>query len=132
MSPFESKIRLLCVDDCAQLISAWVRLVQNQTDIEMAGTLDRADNLVEFVQSNHPSVVLMDVTMDGKDPLDALAELRIACPDVRTIIYSGRSEPALIARAMQAGACAFIDKGCMPSKILEAIRRVSRGEIIHA
>ena len=68
--------------------------------------------------------------MDGKDPLDALAELRVVCPEVRTIIYSGRSEPELVARAMKAGAQGFLDKGRSPTKILDAIRRVSRREIV--
>lgn len=128
MSHVESKIRLLCVDDSEQLTSAWVRLVGNQHDMEMAGTLASADQLIEAVQSKQPSVVLMDVSMNGKDPLDALAELRQVCPEVHTIIYSGRSEPELIARAMQAGARAFVDKGRSPVKILDTIRRVSRGE----
>lgn len=128
MSDAESKIRLLCVDDSEQLTSAWVRLVGNQHDMEMAGTLASADQLIEVVQSKQPSVVLMDVGMSGKDPLDALAELCEACPEVHTIIYSGRSEPELIARAMRAGARAFLDKGRSPVKILEAIRRVARGE----
>lgn len=121
------RIRVLCVDDSVHLTAAWERLINAQRDMELAGTLSSADTLLETAQGCRPSVVMMDVSMDGRDPLDALVDLCERCPEVRTVIYSGRSDPEIIDRAMQAGAVAFVDKAKPPSHLLEVIRRVARG-----
>jgi DNA-binding NarL/FixJ family response regulator len=94
--------------------------------MELAGTLPNADTLIETATSCRPAVIMMDVTMSGRDPLDALAHLRACCPEIRTVIYSGRSDQAIIDRATQAGAEAFVDKAKPPSHLLEVIRRVAR------
>jgi two-component system response regulator DesR len=123
-----AKIRVLCVDDSVHLTSAWERLIKAQPDMELAGTLTCADELIETAKRLQPSLVMMDLTMAGRDPLDVLVELKAALPDVQTVIYSGRNDDDLIERAMQAGAAAFLDKGKPPTHILQAIRRVARGE----
>lgn len=121
------RIRVLCVDDSTHLTAAWTRLINAQPDMELAGTLSSADALIATAEDCRPSVIMMDVSMDGRDPLEALVELRARCPDVRTVIYSGRSDPEVVDRAKRAGAEAFVDKAKPPAHLLEVIRRVARG-----
>lgn len=121
-------IRVLCVDDNAKLAAAWDMLVRMQPDMELAGVLESADTLVARALELRPDVVLLDLTMDGRDPLDAAAELRRTLPSARVLIYSGYSEQALIDRAMDAGAWGFVCKDDEPDRILAAIRAVARGE----
>jgi two-component system response regulator DesR len=122
------RIKVLCVDDSPELTSAWTRFFALHPDIEIVGVLDRADSLPAAVQDKTPDVVLLDLTMDGRDPLDVLEELSRINPDVRVLICSGRNEADLIARAMDAGAWGFVDKSEEPQQVLEAIRRTARGE----
>lgn len=132
MDTHTSKIRVLCVDDSIHLTSAWERLIRAQPDMELAGTLTCADHLIEAVNDLRPHLVMMDLSMSGRDPLDVLVELKSSSPEVHTVIYSGRSDVDLVERAMQAGARAFLDKGKPPSQILDALRRVARGEALLA
>jgi two-component system, NarL family, response regulator DesR len=124
----DRRIKVLCVDDSAELTSAWTRFFALQGDIETVGVLDRADDLPAIAETKSPDVVLLDLTMDGRDPLDVVAELSQTHPDVRVLICSGRSDGDLIARAMDAGAWGFVDKAEEPQQVLDAIRRASRGE----
>jgi DNA-binding NarL/FixJ family response regulator len=120
------QIRLLLVDDNKRLTSAWERLIGQQPDMELVGTLDRADGLVGAAQEKSVDVILIDLTMEGRDPLEAVAEVTRECPGIHTLIYSARSRSEWHDQAKRAGAKDFLDKADDPNAILEAIRRVSR------
>lgn len=121
-------IKLLLVDDNKRLTEAWERLIAKQPDMQSVATLDRADALLSAVRSLNPDVVLIDLTMDGRDPLEALAELSRECPEVLTIVYTGQSRSPWEERARQAGAREFLDKAESPTAVLQAVRRLARGE----
>lgn len=120
-----SPIRVLFVDDNERLTAAWARLIAQQADMSLAGTLHSADELVTTA-SGGVDVVLIDLTMDGRDALDAIAELSRVCPEVRTVVCSGQSRDPWEQRAKLAGAAEFVDKIEPPATILETIRRVAR------
>lgn len=120
------KIRLLLVDDNRRLTSAWERLVGRQPDMTLVGTLECADELMKVAREQDAHVVLIDLTMDGRDPLDAISELARECPKIRTLIYSAHSRSEWHDKVRQAGADDYLDKADDPAEILEAIRRVAR------
>src|SRR5437879_5558032 len=124
----QRRIRVLCVDDSRRLTDAWARLFRLQPDLDLVGALPNADTLIEAAGAQRPDVVLMDLTMDGRDPLEALAELSRLHPEVRVIICTGHCDPELIARVLDAGAWGCIRKTQEPGAIMDAIRRVAEGK----
>ena len=123
------RIRVLCVDDSTRLTEAWARFFRMQSDIELVGTLPSADELLETLERLRPQVVLMDLTMDGRDPLDAIASATRRHPEVRIIVCTGRTDAEELCRAVDAGAWGCINKGHGPAEILDAVRRVARGQM---
>ena len=127
----EQVIRVLCVDD-NPLVADGVRIrLQLERDghrFEWAGHLQNADELVATVRRTLPHVVLLDIDMPGKDAMAALSELAEAAPEVRTIILSGYSREDYLDRAVEAGAWGYISKNDAPEQIVEAVRRVMRGQ----
>lgn len=124
-------IRLIVVDDEPKIREAWKMLVAATDDIVTAGSLATADRLCDEVRSVQPDVVLLDLTMPGKDSLVALAETIAACPATRVVVYSGRTDACLRRQAAEAGASAFADKLDQPSKILDTIRRLACMPALH-
>ena len=127
----EQVIRVLCVDD-NPMVADGVRIrLQLESDghrFEWAGHVQNADELVATVRRTLPHVVLLDIDMPGKDAMAALAELAEAAPEVRTIILSGYSREDYLDRAVEAGAWGYISKNDAPEQIVEAVRRVMRGQ----
>ena len=77
-------MRLLHVDDNpaeAKLVALTATL---EPDLEYVGALDCADDLIAEVKARKPDVVLMDMRMDGKDPLEAIQDLVQAYPQIQT------------------------------------------------
>lgn len=123
-------IKLVCCDDSDRLTAAIERLLNMQPDIEVVGTLGSADALVDSVRELKPNVVLMDLTMAGREPLKAVADLVECCPESKVIVYSGHSDPRAADAAIEAGAWGYVHKHDAPDQLISAIRRVVKGEVV--
>lgn len=124
-------IRVLWVDDSPDLLSAYSRLVQRTPGLEMIGTLLSADDLVSESTRLAPDVVVIDLTMPGKEPLSAVTELSGAMPNIRSIVFSGYDDRETVKNAVDAGAWGLVPKlkGGLPGDVLGTIRRVINGEM---
>ncbi|HYD00244.1 MAG TPA: response regulator transcription factor [Phycisphaerales bacterium] len=133
-SPGTSKIRVLCVDDHADIPEMLGRCIAAEDDMECAGALHTADNLAAEVRQTRADVVLLDMTMPGKDPLEALREVSVAAQSAgrspRVIAYSGHDDSQSIERAMNAGACGYLSKDAEVTVVLAAIRDAMRGSAL--
>ena len=118
------RIRLLLVDDSLDLAMALHASLRDHASIESIGYVDDSERILEVVDEKRPDVVLLDLTMPGPDPLDAVRALRGQGAAVKVIAFSGYDDDATIANARAAGADSFLRKTTEPSEIADAVRRV--------
>lgn len=123
-------IKVLCVDDNLAVAGMFALSIAQERDMEHVGTLHRADGLGAAIAEKRPSVVLLDVSMPGRAPLEVLSEVSASFPDTRVIVCSGYEDTELISKAIEAGAWGYISKDSSPEEILRAIRDVSAGRIV--
>ncbi len=125
------KIRVLCVDDNRDITTVLRRCIEHEPDMECVGTPHSADDLVSQVNEGRPDVVLLDMTMPGKNPLAALRELLAVAVGgrrgVRAIVFSGSDDQEVVDMAVEAGACGFLSKDAQAPQILRAIREAAQG-----
>jgi len=124
------RLRVLCVDDDVEVVEALRLLLTGEPGYEWMGALTTANDLVAVACDHRPHVVLLDVDMPGRDPLDVLAEMTVACPDVRVVVLSGHVRRALVNRAITAGAWGYVAKADGEGAMLDAIRAVAGGEFV--
>ncbi|MBC7771972.1 MAG: response regulator transcription factor [Pyrinomonadaceae bacterium] len=124
------RIKVLLVDDDFGLRTAWEKLIRTQKDMELVCSLDRADEVVSIALDTKAQVVLLDLTMGGRDPLEVVAELVEQSDAVRVVVYSGHSDQRTVQLAIDAGAWGFADKLDPPLDVLETLRVVARGEVV--
>ena len=118
------RIRLLLVDDQPAIrrgLRMWLEL---QPDVEIVGEADSGQAAVEAVLALRPDIVLMDVEMPGMDGVAATAAVRAAAPGTAVVVQSLHEDAPTRARALAAGAAAFVGKGTGEVELLEAIRRL--------
>ncbi len=120
--PDTNRTRVLIVDDspraCASLRSLLAAYSEHTEIQEARSGLEALDRMDEFV----PDVVCIDIEM--LDGVDATRVIKTHAPSVRVIALSMSSEYR--ARALAAGADAFVSKGDPPSALLETLARVAR------
>jgi two-component system response regulator NreC len=115
------RARVLLVDDFPRFIAAMQRLlVQHGYDI-VGSAADGVQAIGEAVRLQ-PDVVLLDLFMPKMNGIDACRELTRLHPDARVIVLSAEADPDLRQAALDAGACAFVDKQAIGTDLLPAIR----------
>lgn len=124
-----AKTRILVVDDSDDLASMLSVLLGGEPDMECAGRLSSADALAGVLAERRPDVVLMDLTMPGRDPLDAMADASARFPESRFIVLSGYDDPRRVDEAVDRGAWGFVSKHGDMEKLLGAIRAVASGQV---
>lgn len=123
-------VRILWVDDSPDLLRVFTKLLTKTPGFEVVGTLLQADNLVAEAGRLTPDVVMLDLTMPGKCPLEATTELSAAHPEIRTIIFSGYDDEETVRTVIKAGAWGLVPKlkGGEPGDVVAAVRQVLGGE----
>jgi len=118
------RIRVLIVDDSADITRLLARQMRDQIDLMCVGTLPSATGLIKAVRTYGADVVLMDLSMPGPATLPAITALMDAVPACRVIIFSGYDDDASVQAALDAGACALVSKSMKAQGILKMIRKV--------
>ena len=122
------RIRVLCVDDNADLTLLLEKQVQTQPDMESAGRVHDLDEVAEAVRRSRPHVVVLDLKMPGRDSLEVLREIQDEFPEARFIVFSGFEHDEPIEAARQAGAWGYVLKSSAPEELYAAIREVAAGK----
>jgi two-component system NarL family response regulator len=121
--------RILCVDDHVFLADGLRARIDAEPDMQFAGHLESADRLMETVQKLRPDIVLLDIDLPGRDPFDALLDLKRDAPRTRAIMLSAHVRDRYIDLAYKAGAWGYLSKGDSPDSIIAGIREVVAGRV---
>ena len=121
-------MHMLLADDQAWLRSAIRLLLEQEGDIEIAGEVVDAAQLIEMNDALRPDIILLDWELPGIRRSNAkqnlMTTLRMNNPHLLVIVLSGRPESNRA--ALIAGANAFVSKADPPEQLLEVLREVNR------
>lgn len=124
------KIQVLVVDDSIDLATAIELTIDSEDDMCSVGTLHSADSLATEIADKSPNVVILDMTMPGKAPLDALREAAATYPQTKIIAYSGYDDAESVQRALDAGAAAYVSKNEDTEQLLDCLRRAAHSKSV--
>jgi len=124
-------IRVVLADDQSVVRAGFRVILELAGDIEVVGECADGPTAVRLARRLAPDVVCMDVRMPGGDGLSATREITSGNP--------GGSAPAVLVvttfdldeyvfGALEAGASGFVLKDTEPDDLIDAIRRLARGQ----
>jgi DNA-binding NarL/FixJ family response regulator len=121
-------MRILIADDHPIFRAGVKEILLKEKDVESIGEADTGHKVLELARKQRWDVVLLDLTMPGKDGLEALQELRRERPALPILVLSAHPEDQLALRLLRSGAAGYLTKDKAPEVLLTAIRKVLRGE----
>jgi DNA-binding NarL/FixJ family response regulator len=92
--------------------------------------IDEADDgqdLLEKTRKKHYDLILLDISMPGRNGIEVLKQLRIEHPKIPVIILSIHSEEQYAIRAIKSGAAGYLTKEILPDKLVHAVETVLSG-----
>lgn len=121
-------IRVLIADDHAIVRKGLVQIASESREIEMRGEASEYSSLMRLMKENPCDVLLLDISMPGKNGIDVLKIVREQYPKTQVLILSMYPEDQYAIRALKAGAAGYLTKDTAPERLVEAILSVSRGK----
>ncbi len=97
-------------------------------DLELVGSVETGEEIVDAVVRLEPDVVIMDVRLPGIDGISAVKRVAQAAPDVKMVMFSAYGDKRLLGDAITAGARGYVMKGSPPEDLLRAVRTVRTGK----
>ena len=122
------QINVLIADDHPIVRQGMEMLLDIQDDIAVIGVVENGQEAVDFVETQPPDVVLMDLNMPLLNGIDATKKIRVISPHTKVIVLTSHHQDAMVFPAIKAGALSYLLKSAKPNEVVEAIRAASRGE----
>ena len=124
--------KVLIVDDFMMSRQVFENAISKAEEFELAGTLPKAGDAVEFVSENHVDLVIMDIVMtEGINGLSAAKKIKEIKPEVKILVVTSMPEVSYINRARQIGVESFWYKEVQERPILEVMQRTMKGESVY-
>lgn len=119
-------MKILIVDDHAVVREGLSRLLS----VHFEGALLQAETVeaaLDLYAKERPSLVVLDLNLEGPGGLEMLRRLLASEPDARVIIFSMHHDPVYAVKALKAGAKGYVGKAAPVEELLEAVRAVNAG-----
>ena len=130
----QTRVRLLLVDDQALLRHSLRIAIDREPDLTVIGEAGTGADAVTAARELRPDLVLMDIRMPDGDGIHATEQVTNTAElaHTRVLVLSMFEIDDYVYGALRAGASGFLLKDARPDQLIDAIRRVHRGESLFA
>src|SRR2546421_5077366 len=125
-------VRVFLLDD-HELVRRGIRdLLWAEEDMIVVGEASTAPGALETISQTKPDVAVLDVRLGDaagdRGGIEVCREIRSAHPDVACVMLTSFADDEALFASIMAGAAGYVLKQIRGSDLVDAIRRVARGE----
>ncbi|EIM24803.1 response regulator [Microvirga lotononidis] len=121
------RIRVGIVDDHPLYRDGVVFALESESDIEVIGQGESAQDALHIAQEHSPDVLLLDMNMPGGG-INAVSKIAQRCPTTKTLMLTVVDDEDEVRSALRKGAKGYLLKGTGSSELVNAIRSIHRGQ----
>jgi DNA-binding NarL/FixJ family response regulator len=123
------KTKILLVDDHPIVRERLAELIGQELDLAVCGEAEDAREAIKAVEALRPDLAIVDITLKDTYGIELIKQLKELHPKLPILVLSMHDESLYGERALRAGAKGYLTKQEATKKVIDAIRRVLRGEI---
>jgi two-component system NarL family response regulator len=127
-SKTNGKIRVLLVDDHALLRTGVANIINQEGDLRVVAEAGNGLEAIAAYERYRPDVTLLDLRMPIMEGVEAVRRIRELDPQARVIVLTTYDTDDEIARALKAGAKAYVLKDISADDLIGCIRDVLAGK----
>ena len=125
-------IRVFLLDD-HELVRRGVRdLLWTEDDLDVVGEASTMAEALEKIPQTRPDVAVLDVRLgddnDDRGGIEVCRDVRSAHPEVACVMLTSFADDEALFASIMAGASGYVLKQIRGAELIDAIRRVARGE----
>lgn len=122
-----SPVRILIVDDHAELRRAIRNLLECQRGFEVCGEAKDGVEAVQKAEQVKPDVVVLNIVMPVMNGFEAARKIREISPQSRVVILSSYTDKQLLQEAKNVGAVCYVPKSDAERELIEAVKAAAAG-----
>ncbi|OQY32980.1 MAG: DNA-binding response regulator [Spirochaetaceae bacterium 4572_59] len=119
--------KVLIVDDHPLVRRGLCQILQESISLSQLDELSNGTEVLSRVNEESYDVVVLDISLPGRDGLEVLKDLQYYHPDLPVLILSIQSESQYALRALKLGAAGCLNKATAPEELVNAVRQVLQG-----
>jgi len=120
--------RIIIADDHAVVRTGLQMILDETTDLCICGEASNGYELLEKLKTDNYDLVILDISMPGKDTIDVLKEIQATWARLPVVILSMNPDEIYAVRMIRNGASAYINKETDPQQIIAILRVVLSGK----
>lgn len=120
-------MKIAVFEDNARFRESLEMLIVTTSDMELCGSFEDTNRLVQKIEVLQPDVVLMDINIPGVNGIDAVKIITDNFPGIHVCMQTVFEDEDRIFASLCNGASGYILKNSPPEKVLQAIREVADG-----
>ncbi|WP_164735240.1 LuxR C-terminal-related transcriptional regulator [Pseudoflavitalea rhizosphaerae] len=122
--------RIAVLDDHSLITEAISSIVGSNSAYSFAGGFSSSAELVSYIEEHTaPSYLLLDIHLTKEDGIVLCKEFSKRYPEMKVIMLTGISEPAVIKNAIKNGCAGFQLKNMKSEDLWECIDKIKTGEL---
>ena len=123
-------IRVIIIDEQPLFRQGICSTLEQMGDCVILGTCTDATEVLELVRTGNPDVAIIDAGLTATDALEIARQMRHLAPRMAIIILTPSEDEERLFQAIKVGAAAYYARNITPEELVDAMRRVSRGEYL--
>jgi two-component system, NarL family, invasion response regulator UvrY len=124
----EKTLEIVLVDDHAIVRTGFRLLLESNPHMKVIAELDSGEAANQFCNTHDPDVIVMDLSMPGMGGLEAIRRIKAKKPLIRLLVFTMYDSISFVEQALEAGADGYITKNNAANALMEAVKKVAKGE----
>jgi DNA-binding NarL/FixJ family response regulator len=123
------RVQVLIVDDHPLVRKGLAETISAESDMEVCGEAADPTEALRLVEAVRPQVMIVDLSLKSGHGMDLIEHVKAHDDQIKMIVASVHDETLFAERVLRAGAVGYVNKQEPTERIIDAIRKVMRGEI---
>ena len=121
-------IKVIITDDHPIVRQGIKQVLEDCSDIKVMDEAREGNELIKKIIENDYDVILLDISLPGRNGLDLLKEIKSLKPNLYVLMLSMHPEEQYAIRALKLGASGYLTKSSITDELISAIRKAAQGK----
>jgi len=121
-------INVVILDDHLMVLEGLQTMLDNQQSINVTRTFSRGRDLIKFLETETPNIILLDINLPDSNGIDLCKTITNLYPQINIIGLSNFNDTSFIKNMIRNGAKGYLLKNTTKEELIKAIRAVNHGK----
>lgn len=122
-------IKIAITDDHKMVLKGITSMLQDTPDIQVVGTYENAKQTLDYIESDKPDVLLLDINLPDVNGIDLSKQLLKAYPELKIIALTNFEDISFVKRMLKNGVHGYLLKNTDKIELISAMKTVLSGEL---